>query len=240
MRAGEPIIGDLQRYDSPTLSNAIETFDVRPRAKGFMSSEIRCMFPTMPVVAGYAATATFRTARPVRKEMSQSIVWKHVAKLPLPRILVLEDLDNPPGKGAQIGEVQATIYKALGCIAIITNGVVRDLTEVEASGMQLFAAGSTASHANAHFTSAGGKVTVGGLTVSPGDLIHADRNGVLLIPVEIAPRLAQAADRIIAREQRVIRWIRSYDFDVSRLEEMRVPSTNPIGQASDALGGSDG
>jgi regulator of RNase E activity RraA len=221
MHSEHRIIEDLQRYDSPTLSNAIETFDVRPRAKGFMSFEIKCMFPTMPVVVGYAATATFRTARPVRNEMSQAVVWKHVAKLPLPRILVLEDLDKPPGVGAQIGEVQATIYKALGCTAIITNGVVRDLAEVEASCMQLFACGSTASHANAQFTSAGGKVTIGGLTVNPGDLIHADRNGVLLIPIEIAPRLADAADRIIAREQRVIGWIRSPDFDLSRLEEMR-------------------
>lgn len=219
--ADQRVIEELQRYDTPTLSNAIETFEVRPRAKGFMSSQVRCMFPTMPVVVGYAATATFRTKRPVRNEMSQSVVWKHVETLPRPRILVLEDLDDPPGVGAQIGEVQATIYKALGCTTIITNGVVRDLAEVEASGMQLFARGSAASHANAHFTSAGGTVTVGGLTVKPGDLIHADRNGVLLIPMEIATRLGVAADRIIAREQGVIGWIRSPDFDLSRLEEMR-------------------
>lgn len=215
------VLDQLGRYDTPTLSNAIETFSARPRARGFMSSDIKCMFPGLPAVIGYAATATFRTRRPARAEISQAVVWRLIEQLPTPRILVLQDLDDPPGCGAQIGEVQATIYQTLGCTAIVTNGVVRDLDEVESMGMQLFARGSVASHANAHFTSGGTSVTVGGVTVRTGDLVHADRNGVLLIPKELAPLVKDAADRIREHEQRVMSWIRSAEFDVSRLEEMR-------------------
>jgi regulator of RNase E activity RraA len=211
----------LAKYDSPTLSNAIETFDIRNRDEGYTSHEIHCLFPDLPPVVGYAATVTVRSHEPPMSELPQSVLWKHVQSITTPRILVAQDLDDPEGVGAMWGEVQATIFKALGCQAIVTDGVVRDLPEVRAMGLQFYAAGTTASHAYAHFESAGHTVTIGGLTVRPGDLLHADRHGVLLIPDSIAPRLPDAADKIIAREQKLIRWIRSKDFDPDRLDEMR-------------------
>jgi regulator of RNase E activity RraA len=211
----------LARYDSPTLSNAIETFDVRPRDEGYTEHRIRCLYPELPPVVGYAATCTIRSREPAVVNLEQVQLWRHVAAQPGPRILVAQDVDDPPGHGAMFGEVQGTIYKALGCAAIVTDGVVRDLEEVRAIGLQMFALGTTASHGYAHFESAGTSVEVGGLAVRPGDILHADRHGVLLIPAEIAARLPEAADKIIAREQKLIRWIRSDDFDLERLEEMR-------------------
>jgi 4-hydroxy-4-methyl-2-oxoglutarate aldolase len=215
------VVAALARYDTPTLSNAIETFDVRPRDEGYMTCEVRCMFPEMKPVVGFAATATVRTHEPPLTHIEQVVVWRHVQSLPAPRLLVVQDLDDPPGHGAQFGEVQGAIFKALGCVAIVTDGTVRDLEEVRATGLQMFAAGTVASHAYAHFESAGVTVDVGGLVVGPGDILHADRHGVLQIPAEIAERLPEAADRIIAREQKLIGWIRSPEFDPDRLEEMR-------------------
>ncbi|MDQ6691288.1 MAG: RraA family protein [Candidatus Dormibacteraeota bacterium] len=211
----------LGLYDSPTLSNAIETFDVRNRDEGYTNHEIRCMFPDLPPVVGYAATITVRSHEPPLHPLEPAQLWKHVQSIPSPRILVAEDLDEPKGIGAMWGEVQGTIFKALGCLAIVTDGVVRDLSEVRAMGLHYFARGATVSHAYAHFESAGISVSVGGLAVRPGDLIHADQHGVLLIPSEIADRLPAAADEIIAKERRLISWIRSADFDPGRLEEMR-------------------
>jgi len=215
------LLARLARYDSPTLSNAIESFDIRNRDEGFTSQEIRCQFPDLPAVVGFAATVTVRSHEPPLNPLEPVHLWNHVQAVPGPRILVAQDLDDPEGVGAMWGEVQATIFKALGCVAIVTDGVVRDLPEVRAMGLQLFAAGTTASHAYAHFESAGHTVTIGGLAVRPGDLLHADRHGVLLIPDGIAAQLPEAADKIIAREQKLIRWIRSKDFDPDRLEEMR-------------------
>jgi regulator of RNase E activity RraA len=88
-------------------------------------------------------------------------------------------------------------------------------------GLQLYAVGTTVSHAYAHFESAGHGVSIGGLVVRPGDLLHADRHGILLIPTDIADKLPAAADKIIATEQKLIAWIRSEDFDPKKLDEMR-------------------
>ncbi|TMD55582.1 MAG: RraA family protein [Chloroflexi bacterium] len=215
------LLAALARYDTPTLSNAIETFDVRNRDDGYTSHQVRCLFPELPAVVGYAATVTVRSHEPPLNALEPAVLWRHVQSVTAPRILVAQDLDDPEGVGAMWGEVQATIFKALGCVAIVTDGVVRDLPEVQAMGLQLYAAGTTASHAYAHFESAGHTVTIGGLAVRPGDLLHADRHGVLLIPDGIAAQLPEAADKIIAREQKLVRWIRSKDFDPDRLDEMR-------------------
>jgi 4-hydroxy-4-methyl-2-oxoglutarate aldolase len=215
------LLARLARYDTPTLSNAIETFDVRNRDEGYTSQEIRCQFPDLPAVVGFAATVTVRSHEPPLNPLEPAHLWNHVQSVQGPRILVAQDLDDPEGAGAMWGEVQATIFKALGCLAIATDGVVRDLPEVHAMGLQLYATGTTASHAYAHFESAGHGISVGGLAVRPGDLLHADRHGVLLIPDAIAAELPAAADKIIATEQKLIKWIRSDDFDPARLEEMR-------------------
>src|SRR5207302_7150665 len=153
-------------------------------------------------------TLTVRSHEPPLAELEPQLLWNHVQGVTGPRFLVAEDLDDPEGVGAMWGEVQATIFKALGCVAIATDGVVRDLPEVRAMELQLYATGTTASHAYAHFESCGHGVSIGGLAVRPGDLLHADRHGILLIPAEIAEKVPAAADKIIAREQKLVHWIR--------------------------------
>lgn len=213
------VLEALKRYDSPTLANAIETFDVRPRDTGFASHEVRCMFPELGVMVGYAATATIR-ARGKASGGPQPL-WTHVRELPAPRVAVVQDLDEPPAHGAMWGEVMANTFQALGCVGTVTDGCVRDLDEARALGYHFFARGTGVSHAYAHVETVGEPVTVGGLTVAPGDLIHADQHGVLLIPKDIAADLPEAADRVIASEQEFIGWVRSPDFDPDRLPEMR-------------------
>jgi 4-hydroxy-4-methyl-2-oxoglutarate aldolase len=217
----EKLLARLGRYDSPTLSNAIETFDVRNRDEGYTSYEIQCMFPDLPAVIGFATTVAIRSHEPPINPLEPVHLWNHVQSVQGPRILVAQDLDDPNGSGAMWGEVQATIFKALGCLAIATDGVVRDLNEVRAMDLQLYAVGTTVSHAYAHFESAGHGVSIGGLVVRPGDLLHADRHGILLIPADIAERVPEAADKIIAYEQKLIGWVRSQEFDPRKLDEMR-------------------
>ena len=211
----------LRRYDSPTLANAIETFNLRPRDEGFAGMDVRCMFPELGVMVGYAATATIRARAPGQGVDHSPSLWALVRNLPAPRVVVLQDLDDPPGHGAFWGEVQSTIYKALGCVGTVTDGSVRDLKEVREMGFHFFARGGCVSHAYVHLESVGDAVRVGGLTVSPGDLLHADQHGVLLIPKEIAADLPDAADRVVDREQAFISWVRSPGFDPDQLAEMR-------------------
>jgi regulator of RNase E activity RraA len=215
----DALIEALEGYDSPTLANAIETFDIRPRDTGFASIDVKCMFPELPPLVAYAATATIR-ARGVGPD-DQSPLWSHVLAVPGPRVVVVQDLDDPPAHGSLWGEVNANVFTALGCVGAITDGCVRDLNEARAMGFRFFARGAGVSHAYVRVEEAGIPVTIGGLEVRPGDLIHADQHGVLLIPIEIASELPAAADRVIAREQAFIKWVRSPDFDPAKLGEMR-------------------
>jgi 4-hydroxy-4-methyl-2-oxoglutarate aldolase len=215
------VLEALRRYDSPTLSNAIETFDIRPRDEGFASMDVRCLFPELGVMVGYAATATIRARGREEQEPDHAPLWQLVRSLPVPRVVVIQDLDDPPGHGAFWGEVQSSIYKALGCAGTVTDGCVRDLKEVREMGFHFFARGPGVSHAYVRLDSVGEPVHVGALTIRPGDLVHADQHGVLLVPKQIAVELPAAADRIIEREQAFIRWVRSAEFDPDRLAEMR-------------------
>jgi regulator of RNase E activity RraA len=213
------VLEALKRYDSPTLSNAIELFDVRPRDEGYMRHEVRCLFPELGVMVGYAATATMR-ARGAGASDPEPLT-AHVQSMPGPRIVVVQDLDDEPAHGALWGEVMATTFTALGCLGTVTDGSVRDLDEARAIGFYFFARAVSVSHGYARVESVGEPVTVGGLTVLPGDLLHADKHGVLLIPAEIAAELPAAADRVIAAEQEYIGWVRSSEFAPELLAERR-------------------
>lgn len=210
------VLDELRRYPSPAVSNGIETFSVRSRAEGFMSAGVRCMFPELGPLVGYAATARIRAAEagegtPVRA------LWEHVRQVPEPRVVVVEDLDDPSGVGSFWGEVNSNVFRALGSIGTVTNGCVRDLSEMEEVGFHAFAGSVGVSHAYVHVVDVGTPVTVGGLTVRPGDLLHGDQHGVLSVPVEIAPELAEAIRRVEDRERQIIELCRSTDFSVEAL-----------------------
>src|SRR5690349_20058366 len=140
------VLDALRRYDSPTLSNAIETFDVRPRDEGFASLDVRCLIPELGVMVGYAAPATIRARGRRAGDGDHAPLWALVRRLPAPRVVVIQDLDDPPAHGAFWGEVQASIYGALGCAGAVTDGCVRDLREVREMGFHLFARGPGVSH----------------------------------------------------------------------------------------------
>ena len=127
----------LCQLDSCVISNAIETFDVRLRNEGFTGAAIRCVFPERPPVVGHAVTATIRCSTPPavgHVYTDRTDWWTDILRTPAPRIVVVQDVDHHPGLGAFVGEVHANILRALGCVAYVTNGAVRDLPAVQALG----------------------------------------------------------------------------------------------------------
>jgi regulator of RNase E activity RraA len=209
----------LRRYDAPTIANGIETFDVRPWNEGFMSPQIRCILPEMGIMAGYAVTGRIRAARKGEGSYSRHGWWEAVLAVPAPRVIVLEDLDDPP-VGAFWGEVQTNIHKALGCVGTVTNGGVRDLSEVRTAGFHYFAGSVMVSHAYVHLLDFGEPVSVGGVRVQTGDLIHGDQHGVQIIPPEIARDIPAACEKIIARERTIIDFCRSAAFSLEGLKKI--------------------
>ena len=146
------MIDALKKISSPSVANAIETFNVRPRNHGNMSSEIRTLFTELGPLVGYAVTAVIRAEpQPLEGHRASTFGWwDYVLSIPAPRVIVVHDLDEPRGQGAQWGEVQANIHRALGCAGVITDGSVRDLDEVRALGFQFAAAHVSVSHAYVH------------------------------------------------------------------------------------------
>lgn len=212
----------LRRLNTPTISNAIETFDVRPRNAGFTSPEIRCMFPEFEPMVGFAATATIMAEQPGdgTRNASRPEYWSYVASVPAPRIAVIQDLDQPPAVGSFWGEVNGNIHRALGCAGTITNGGVRDLDEVRAIGFQMLASAAIVSHAYVHLVDFGTPVKIGGTVIRSGDLIHADKHGAIVIPTEIAAAIPEAAAEVERTERRIINYCKSSEFSVDGLKEL--------------------
>jgi 4-hydroxy-4-methyl-2-oxoglutarate aldolase len=215
-------LAELRALSTCVVASAIETFDVRLRNRGFTDSRLHCMFPELPSTVGYAATARIRSSDPPMEGhgyYDRGEWWDSLLKIPAPRIVVIEDVDSTPGLGAFIGAVHANILLALGCVAVVTNGAVRDLSDVGQSRLQVFARNLSVSHAYAHVFDFGGTVEIAGLTVHPNDLIQGDLHGVQTIPHEIAALVPAKAQQIIQARKELIAFCRSNDFSIAKLRQ---------------------
>jgi regulator of RNase E activity RraA len=200
----------LARYDTPTICNVIELFDVRPRSAGFMDGRIRAAFPEMPPMVGFAATASFRSAAPAKDGTYATLEsqLEQMRELPGRSVVVFQDLDDP-AVGATFGEVMCSTYQAFGAAGLITSGGGRDLLQVRALGFPVFCGSTICSHAYCHTIEVGTPVRVGGLVVRTGDLLHGDANGVTDIPLEIAGEVADAAAEFVAAEAHVLDYVKA-------------------------------
>lgn len=212
----------LRRYNTPTISNAIEAFDVRPRHVGFLPHRVRCLTPGLGVMVGYAVTSVTRADPPIgpREDLTPDYL-RYVAAQPGPKVAVGGDADDPAGLGAQFGEVNATIHRRLGCVGHVTDGCPRDLDEVAGLGFHLFGLNPCVSHAYVRLVDFGKPVRLAGVEVRPGDLIHADKHGVCLVPLEVADRLAEACAAVEAMERPLLEHCRGGSFDLETYIRLR-------------------
>ena len=210
----------LRRLDACTLANAIETFHERLRNEGFMGHAVRCLFPQLQPMIGYAATVKIRGSTPPTTGnlyADRTDWWDYILSLPAPRIVVVQDLAARPGLGSLIGAVHMNILRALHCNGVVTNGSVRDIPAAESAGFHYFAGSVAVSHAYVHIVEIGQPVEIDGLKIQSGDLLHGDLHGVQTIPIDLAPRIPQAAAKITAEEQALIALCRSPEFSLEKL-----------------------
>jgi regulator of RNase E activity RraA len=200
----------LAQYDTPTICNVIELFEVRPYTDGYMDGRIRAAFPELPPMVGFAATATFRSAFPPKKGAYVGLESQveRFAELPGPAVVVFQDLDDP-AVGATFGEVMCSTYKAFGSVGLVTSGGGRDLLQVRALDYPVFSGSSICSHAYCQTLEVGLPVRAGGLVVRNGDLLHGDANGVTNIPLELAAEIADAAAEFLAAENNVLDYVKA-------------------------------
>lgn len=209
----------LKRWDSPTIANALERAKVRPQTTGFMEPSIRCVFPDFPVMMGYAVTATIRAREPAKASyVDRFEYYDYIQSIPAPRVMVIHDEDAPKPIGSFWGEVNGNVHRALGCVGVVTDGGVRDLGPVRALKFHYFAAEIVVSHAYVHLVDFGKPVTVGGLTVKPGDLLYGDEHGVIEIPHAMAKKTGTLCSEVYKSERPLIDLCQSSDFTLEKLK----------------------
>jgi regulator of RNase E activity RraA len=210
----------LRKVSTPAICDAIETFNVRPRNEGFMTPDIRCLFPDLEVLVGYAVTARIMTDEPALDghQVSRLDWWDYLQDMPRPRVVVVQDLDRVV-RGSFWNYLQGSIHKAQGCAGIVTDGGVRDLDRLRGLELHVFAAHVVVSQAYAHLVDFGVPVRVGGITVQPGDLLHGDKHGVTTIPHAIAAEVASVAARVDRTERQLLELTQSPEFTVEQLKE---------------------
>ncbi len=205
------IIVLLRKYDTPTICNVIELFELRPSSSGYMDKRIQACFPSLPPMVGYASTATFRSAAPPRGGnvyAGLSGQLEDFKKYPGPAVVVFQDLDDPSAS-ATFGEVMCTTYKTFGSSGLITSGTGRDLDQVAAIDFPVFTSGTACAHGYCQILEISNPVHVGGLTVYPGDIIHADRNGVTTIPYGTSALVAKACAEYMAAEAIIMDYLKT-------------------------------
>jgi len=199
----------LRSIDTPTVCNLVEIVAPERRGSGYTVRHLHCPFPDLPPMVGYAKTVTFKAKDKVplgeAGYMQRRLDYlDYVASAPQPGVMIMHDLDGEhAGFGAFWGEVQSNVHKALGALGVVTDGSIRDIPMI-APGFQMLAAAIVPSHAYVHVVDFGLDVEVAGMAVRSGDLIHADRHGAIVVPIETIDAMQAAAEKLAATEARII------------------------------------
>lgn len=187
----------LKRWNTPTIYNGWEHItQCDASAEGFNLEETRDFMPQMGPMVGHAITVVIEPSNKTHRETAPN-AWseyrRYIASIPGPKIVVVQDLDKPRIIGAFWGEVNSNIHRALGCVGTITDGGIRDLDEMTNAGFKALARRLCVGHAFSHPVRWNCEVEVFGRKVRPGDLIHADKHGFLVLPPEDQAGLLDAA-----------------------------------------------
>jgi regulator of RNase E activity RraA len=218
----------LADWDTPALSNALDALRLRQFNVGYTDGSIRRITGTAadPGTVGAPMVGRAVTARMVARDPGENAVpvsrlHRAVSEMGGPVVVVVEDCDDPAGAGAFLGEVNGSLLAALGIAGVVTNGRVRDVDALRELPFAVHAAGLCVARSSMRLTEVGEPVTVAGMRIAPGDILHGDEHGVLQIPAQALPAVFAVAELIREDEQRVVGWSKSPEFSVPKLLELR-------------------
>ncbi len=219
--AGE--IALLADIDTPTICNLLEMVVPERRGYGFTVQHLHCLFPRMKPIVGFARTATMRAKDPAGLAPNEARSLRnryldYVADGDVPKICVVQDVDERPGYGALFGEVNSTVHKALGCLGLVTDGSVRDIDQL-APDFQVLAGLVAPSHAFVHVAQWACEVNINGMVVQDGDLIHVDRHGAVVVPLTAVRGVLESLDLMVRREAVILEAARRPGATVNDIKD---------------------
>ncbi len=214
-------IETLRSIDSATISNAIEMFKVRDVTEGYASMELRCRFPELPPLVGYAITCVAdSTSRQPIGPSRLSELFDAVAAAPKPTVVAIQHTGPDRMRSCFAGDVLCSCLQKLGCVGVITDGGVRDMggIKLRAPGFQVFTPGTVVAHGSATILQIGATVSICGLVVRPGDLLHGDESGLATIPLNIVDQVAEKARSVHEKERKIFEFLKSDSFGLEELK----------------------
>ena len=209
MTAESDMLCELRDYDTPSITNVVATYPDHPLCLGlynpwtenwYTDQSVRCMYPELGRTVGYAVTCVYGLPDPGFSRLTFMDVVDALDASPKPTILVLQQKFPPEiaGKVGLSGGNMTTAMKAVGCVGVVSNGPSRDLDEIRPMGFQYILSGVTAGHGPMAVRAVNVPVSVAGMDVSPGEIIHMDENGAVKFPAE---RLAAVLQNVRALQQ---------------------------------------
>ena len=206
----------LKNVDSPTISNAIESFKVRDLTEGFIGGEVRALFPEMPPMVGTALTVTMTNiGGAVAGRASYWRMFEVLSDMPAPSVLVVQDVSGAPSRCALAGEVMTTMAMRVGAVGMVTDGGLRDVHEVRRLGFSYFSRYVVVSHGDFRVVDVGQPVMLDGQEVRTGDVLHGDANGIVIVPREVLDDLPEAVQEVRTRERATMDFINSAEYTIA-------------------------
>jgi 4-hydroxy-4-methyl-2-oxoglutarate aldolase len=195
---------ELRRWNTPTIYNGWEQVTQQdPGKDAFNLEETIDYMPQMGAMTGRAITVVCEPGNPLHKKQNSG-AWseyrRYVASLEGPKIVVVQDLDKPRTVGAFWGEVNSSVHRSFGCIGTITDGAIRDVDEMTNAGFKALARRLCVGHAYSCPVRWNCEVEVFGRRVEPGQLVHADKHGFLVVRAEEEARLLEASRFLDSQE----------------------------------------
>ena len=215
------LLDGLQNFDSPTISNAIEALMIRDRTQGYASMDLRCQFPELKPMVGYAVTCTADSTTPGAPRTNHlNELLDAIAAIGQASVVIIQNCGPDRARSCFVGDMAAIFFQVLGGVGAVTDGGVRDLSGIRsrAPGFQVFSPGTVVSHGNAAIVEVGVPVTIAGLVIDPGDLLHGDQSGLLNVPHAHVEAILEKAELVRKTEQEWADYTRSASFS---LEEMK-------------------
>ncbi|GAB2184304.1 RraA family protein [Roseibium sp. LAB1] len=212
----------LKSVDTPTVCNAIEVAEGRRGFNRFTRGTMLCSDPGGGAMVGFARTAKISALAPPTETLEvikarRMDYYRYMSEGPRPAVTVVEDVDYPNAIGAYWGEINTTVHKGFGLSGALTNGVMRDLGDLP-DGFPVVAGSIGPSHGYVHVKEIDTLVKIFGLDIHPGDLVHADRHGALVVPDAVIPSLGEAIRKLLQTEKIVLGPAREAGFDFAKFE----------------------
>jgi len=213
----------LSWVDTATVCNAIEVAQGKRGFSDFTRGTVVCPSLSGLPLVGYARTAKIASAEmpsePTEQTQRRRLeYYRYVSESTAPSIMVIEDEDHPNCAGAYWGEINAQIHRRFGIAGVLTNGVMRDIDDIP-EDFPILAGSVGPSHAHVHVTKIDVPVDVFNLKIKPGDMIHADRHGAVIIPPAIIPNMQSAIVQLFEMERIILDPLDEEEFNIEKLEE---------------------